>query len=209
MGNSASRAARKLPKRAEPPAWAGKGTPRPGQAPAGLSREQIGDKLASEHRTEAIEEDARDPDFLANLQRLGPVTVDHHMKPIRTETTASSTSELFKARREDAEEREKHREYVAKYRPAPKGEDRFFADQLSVMLDARKGIENLDMAGRISKDHEIDVNKLESVARFITTPSIMKGAARKFVDKDGNDRTIAKAVWVDAPYDKSASTSSR
>lgn len=103
MGSSASKAARKLPKRVETPAWAGKRTPSPGEPPAGVSREQIRDRLASEHRTEgvsvelslsvfgtrfmvdlqAIEKDARDPDFLANLRRLGPVKVDHHMKPVR------------------------------------------------------------------------------------------------------------------------------
>jgi hypothetical protein len=103
MGSSASKAARKLPKRAEPPTWAGKRTPNPGQPdpPAGVTREQVRENLASAQRTEgasatissgsastqfmvsAIEKDARDPHFLANLQQLGPVKVDHHMKTVR------------------------------------------------------------------------------------------------------------------------------
>ena len=34
--------------------------------------------------TVAIKQDAADPDFLKNLHRLGPVTVDHHTKAFET-----------------------------------------------------------------------------------------------------------------------------
>jgi len=34
--------------------------------------------------TIVIQRDARDPQLLANLSKLGPVRVDHHMQTIRT-----------------------------------------------------------------------------------------------------------------------------
>ncbi|KXN87750.1 hypothetical protein AN958_08226 [Leucoagaricus sp. SymC.cos] len=188
MGNSASRAARKLPKRAEPPAWVGKRTPGPTDPPAGLRREQVREKLASEQRTEAIEKDARDPHFLANLQQLGPVKVDHHMRTIRPEAAASNTAQLFKARQQhehDLEAAQQHRGPVMT-------NTRFNAMQLTSALNARKGAANSEAMRTKARDLEVDSAKLESVARFINTPSVAKEGVRMFVDKDGNERTIAK-----------------
>jgi hypothetical protein len=54
MGNSASRAARKLPKRAEPPSWASNRTLDSTNRPDGVNREHARDKLASEHKTEGL-----------------------------------------------------------------------------------------------------------------------------------------------------------
>jgi len=31
----------------------------------------------------AVEEDAKDPQFMSKLNRLSPVQVDHHMRPVR------------------------------------------------------------------------------------------------------------------------------
>jgi hypothetical protein len=39
---------------------------------------------AQPNQIKAIQRDAKDPQFLANLNRLGPVRVDHHMQTIRT-----------------------------------------------------------------------------------------------------------------------------
>lgn len=52
MGNSASRAARKLPKRAEPPPLASNRTPNLTNRPNGVNREHVRDELASERKTE-------------------------------------------------------------------------------------------------------------------------------------------------------------
>lgn len=43
-----------------------------------------GSSLRSTFITTVIQRDARDPQLLANLNRLGPVRVDHHMQTVRT-----------------------------------------------------------------------------------------------------------------------------
>jgi len=54
MGSSASKAARKLPKRVDPPKWAGKRTPGPS---TGTTGEQVDETLASEHRSKGALDD--------------------------------------------------------------------------------------------------------------------------------------------------------
>ena len=95
MGSSSSKpAARKLAR--APPAWAGARTPNVGEHPHPHARQN---PLASETKDESacglpyggtfldhaldITRDSRDPQFLANLTKLGAVTVDHHMQTIR------------------------------------------------------------------------------------------------------------------------------
>lgn len=59
-------------------------------------------------------------------------------------------------------------------------------------LNARKGTANANTMNNLADSYEIKFDKLESVARFVNTPSVAKGGVRTFVDKDGNERTIAK-----------------
>jgi hypothetical protein len=54
-----------------------------------MSKQKVTDTFLPKYRRDselrelAIEKDAQDPDFLANLSRLGPVRVDHHMQTVR------------------------------------------------------------------------------------------------------------------------------
>lgn len=90
MGSSTSKAARTFPK-SKTPAWSGARTPRLDDAPR--------QTLAAEHKSKgigiltsqragslddliAIQDDAGDPHFLANLNRLGPVRVDRHAQTV-------------------------------------------------------------------------------------------------------------------------------
>lgn len=69
---------------------------------------------------------------------------------------------------------------------------RLYASQLSSALNTRKGIKTIDEMKKLSSASKISFERLESVARFVNTPSVSKGGVRTFVDKDGNESTIAK-----------------
>jgi hypothetical protein len=56
----------------------------------------------------------------------------------------------------------------------------------------RKVVADASSTKRETGPKEIDFDKLESIARFINTPSVAKGNIRTFVDRDGNKRTMAK-----------------
>ncbi|XP_006458421.1 hypothetical protein AGABI2DRAFT_64139 [Agaricus bisporus var. bisporus H97] len=190
MGNSASRAARKLPNRAEPPPLASNRTPNLTNRPNGVNREHVRDELASERKTEAIKQDAFDPHFLANVRKLGAVQVDHHMQTIRPDAVASGTTELFKARTKDLEMAQQQDTATTTTTDITNG--RLYASQLSSALNTRKGIKTIDEMKKLSSASKISFERLESVARFVNTPSVSKGGVRTFVDKDGNESTIAK-----------------
>jgi hypothetical protein len=69
---------------------------------------------------------------------------------------------------------------------------RFYASQLSSAFNTRKGTATKDEMRNLADASQIQFDKLESVARFVNTPSVSKGSVRTFVDKDGNETTIAK-----------------
>jgi hypothetical protein len=111
MGSTSSKAARKLPKRTEVPSWTSGTT----QAP-NVDSVRPGTRstrpLASEEKNEgssqnvslwfepvgmtfytlAIVNDAADPHFLSNLNRLGPVSVNQPLQPIRSAAVRDSSN---------------------------------------------------------------------------------------------------------------------
>src|ERR1700691_1385309 len=101
MGATSSKAARKLPKRTETPSWAGGRTTNPvvteSQRPVGPRPSETKNEgrfmflnvPTCDHWTDfpAIDREARDPQLLSNLSRLGPVRVDHHMQSYRLVST--------------------------------------------------------------------------------------------------------------------------
>ncbi|KAF9002024.1 hypothetical protein BDQ17DRAFT_1390969 [Cyathus striatus] len=138
MGSSASKAARKLPKRAEPPLSVGSKAPPPHRP------------RASEHKTEDIERDAQDPHFLANLNRLGPVRVDHHMQTIRLEATQS--------------------EHEASSTQPTK--NRLTAFSLTELLDARKAARGQADIEQLAEKFGLDLQQMQNVTRFVSSPSV-------------------------------------
>ncbi len=94
MGSAASKPARHFPKSVKPK-WAGTRTPNPSEATTSQSAMPQASETRNEGSTlqlkasygsnqlEAIERDSVDPQFLANLSKLGQVRVDHHMQTIR------------------------------------------------------------------------------------------------------------------------------
>ncbi|KAF8160598.1 hypothetical protein BJ912DRAFT_316837 [Pholiota molesta] len=176
MGNSASKAARRYPSRADIPRNAAKAS-RP-EVPA------QGSKLAESHRSEAIEKDAGDPDFLSNLSRLGPVQVDHHMQSIRPHDASLRVSRQAEA---------------AALEPS---RNRLYAFVLSDLLDRRKAVRSRQDLEKLAKEFNIDVDKLESLARFVNSPSIDKATIRPIAGKSEEDGFMAEAVWIEPPISR-------
>ncbi|KAH0584301.1 hypothetical protein H2248_009846 [Termitomyces sp. 'cryptogamus'] len=186
MGGVASKAGRKLPKRTEAPSWAGVRTPHSSDPPP---ENPLRDRRASERRTQEIERDAHDPHFLANLNRLGPVRVDHHMERIRPSTAAAAKdiSQLFKSRLESEHE-------ASSTSPV---HNRLHAVALSYLLDERKSACSTQDIERLAKRYDIDASKLENLARYVSTPSVQRGSEKRTVEKDGQEDVTIQAVWID------------
>jgi len=54
-------------------------------------------------------------------------------------------------------------------------------------LDKRKSARTREDLEWLTKEYAIDVGKLESLTRFVTSPSIERGMEVRIVDKDGMD----------------------
>lgn len=178
MGNASSKAARRLPKRTESPSWAGARTPPPAKHP------QAQDKRASDVKTEAIERDSQDPHLLANLNRLGPVRVDHHMQAVRL---TSDTNNFFRTR--------EHSEHEVFKLQLPRNHLHSIA--LSNLLDERKSATSQSELQRLADRYGVDVWKLENLARFVSSPSVRGGRAVRTVTKDGEESITMTAVWIE------------
>ncbi|KAF8638496.1 hypothetical protein AX16_010479 [Volvariella volvacea WC 439] len=183
MGGSSSKAARKLPK--APPKWAGARTPNPEFPGSGAPSNFGRPPLASESKTEAVLQDAKDPHFLANLSKLGQVQVDHHMQTIRT--AANDTHKLFRSRAQSD---------LEAFGTTPV-RNRLHAPTLSDLLDARKSVKTQQELEKLANEHNIDVQKLESLARFVNSPSVQGGTAVRTVAKDGEESLTTLAVWAE------------
>lgn len=65
----------------------------------------------------------------------------------------------------------------------------------------RKRAADADAVKSNIRELGIEFGRVESLARFVNTPSVAKGGVRKFLDKDGNEKTIAKVcaryfLWI-------------
>ncbi|KAK0199208.1 hypothetical protein DFS33DRAFT_378380 [Desarmillaria ectypa] len=54
----------------------------------------------------------------------------------------------------------------------------------------RLDIENL------ARNYKIDVQKLESISKFVNSPSVDSSSVVKTVDEDGNESRSMLAVWI-------------
>ncbi|EPT00335.1 hypothetical protein FOMPIDRAFT_1060342 [Fomitopsis schrenkii] len=188
MGGATSKPVRHFPKISKAPAtWAGARTPRPDElaAATGGPSKLAPSPQASETRSEAIERDARDPQFMAMLSKLGPVKVDHHMHTLRP--AADQAQRVFQARQRSEEDARS---------PTPT-RNRMLAGTLHGLLEERKSVATREELEKLASRYEIDVDKLESVARFVSSPSVDEGAVRRKVDGDGVEQVKMKASWVD------------
>ncbi|KAI0664982.1 hypothetical protein C8Q70DRAFT_1049168 [Cubamyces menziesii] len=178
MGSAASKPARKLAR--APPAWAGARTPNVGeQAPTRPAMPR-----ASETKNDAIERDSKDPDFLANLSKLGQVKVDHHMQTIRP--AASQAQQLFQTRLQSEEQA----------RSARPPRNHLVASSLLELLEERKYATRPQELAEIAKKYDMDVEKLERLARHVNSVSVQADSVRRWVDEEGVDRVTMLATWM-------------
>lgn len=131
----------------------------------------------------AIEQDAADPHFLQKLNQLGPVKVDHHMQTIRP--GMDHANRVYQARLQSEVE-------ARNFQPA-KGH--LFAGTLSDLLEERKRARNQRDIEDLAKRYEIDVSKLESLARYVNTPTVDPTSVKKVVKEDGSEYSTTKAIW--------------
>ncbi|OCH95597.1 hypothetical protein OBBRIDRAFT_745346 [Obba rivulosa] len=180
MGGAASKPARQLPK-AVKPSWTGARTSGPHDAQP--QRPPL--PRASETKDEAIERDSKDPQFLANLNRLGPVAVDHHMRTVRL--AADSASQTFQTRLQSEVE-------ARSSRPT---HNHLLPSSLTELLDERKAVTKRSELEDLANRYGIDVARLESLARFVNTPSIQQDSMIKTMGEDGVERVTVIAAWID------------
>ncbi|KAK0483442.1 hypothetical protein IW261DRAFT_1561267 [Armillaria novae-zelandiae] len=173
MGAASSKVARKYPKMTENPSWAGARSTRTVDA---ATRPK-----ASEVKNQDIERDAQDPHFLSNLNRLGQVRVDHHMQSFQP--TASKSSVLRSRALSESEESSSAGRNV-------------YAATLSSILNHRKSCTTRLDVDNLARNYKIDVQKLESISKFVNSPSIDSGSIVKTVDEDGNESRSMLAVWI-------------
>ncbi|KAJ6547374.1 hypothetical protein B0H19DRAFT_1165280 [Mycena capillaripes] len=183
MGASSSKATRSLPKRVTTPPWSGARTPRPVDSLA---------EAASETKNDVIDQDSKDPQFLSKLNELGPVRVDHHMQTVRT---AELANRMFDSRVQSEHEA-----------AAPTAtQNRVQAPKLTQLLDERKSTRTRRDMEFLAQRYGVDLEKLDAIAKFLSTPSVHQNSAVRIAGKDGQERQIIKAVWVE-PRLRSAAT---
>lgn len=69
--------------------------------------------------------------------------------------------------------------------PSHPTRNRILSSTLSSLLDARKTASSRAELERIANEYGVDIAKLESLARFVNTPSIDEGSRKKTVDDEG------------------------
>ncbi|KII89023.1 hypothetical protein PLICRDRAFT_40675 [Plicaturopsis crispa FD-325 SS-3] len=203
MGGAPSKAARKLPKRADTPSWAGA---RPAPAPnvnPGVGTSRPVKPLASETKNKDIEADARDPHLMANLSRLGPVRVDHHMQAFRPGDAAANT--LHAARAQSEAE-------ASSTRPT---RNRLRASALNMLLEERKSAlleqrqsasssATLNALKETAESYDMDAATLERLARYVNSAGVAEGSVSRVVGEDGVERVSMEAAWIEPWLDAPA-----
>ncbi|KAJ7219100.1 hypothetical protein GGX14DRAFT_589990 [Mycena pura] len=169
MGASSSKATRSLPKRVTTPPWSGARVSRPVDSLA----------EASETKNDVIDRDSKDPQFLSKLNQLGPVLVGHRMQVTRP---AASADHMYNSRLLSENE-------AASANPP---QNRVQASRLSQLLDERKSVRTARDMEFLAKRFGVDLEKLESISKFLSTPSVHANSLVRDVHKDGGDKQVMK-----------------
>lgn len=178
-----SKAARTLPKEKKP-SWAGSRTPLKHDSTQETRRSMPSRPLAFENRTDAVEADAKDPQFMSKLNQLGPVRVDHHMRSVRP---ADYIQQMHRSRLQSEVEA----------LPSHSTQNRLLASSLSELLEARKVVKSQADLQALAEQYHTDVTKLVELATFINTPSIDESTIVRSKNQDGEETLTMKARWID------------
>ncbi|KAG1877626.1 hypothetical protein DFJ58DRAFT_850877 [Suillus subalutaceus] len=188
MGSSASKTARTLPK--EKSSWAGARTPLKQDSAQEIRRPR---PLAFENKTDAVEADGKDPQFMSKLSQLGPVRVDHHMRsvrPVRNLVLDSSQADYVQQMHRSRLQSE------VEALPSHSTQNRLLASSLSELLEARKTVKSQAELQALAEQYHIDVTQLDKLAKFINTPSIDESTIVRSTNQDGEETLTMMASWV-------------
>jgi len=107
------------------------------------------------------------------------------------EPAASNTARLFQARSDHANDLETTRQN----RGQATLNTQFYTSQLISTLNARKEAADVGAVKSAIQELGIDFGKVESLARFVNTPSVSAENVKKRVDESGHEQVIAKVRW--------------
>lgn len=62
------------------------------------------------------------------------------------------------------------------------------AASLHELLEERKSVSSMEELNKLAKRYDIDITKLQSVARFVNSPSVAEGTVKRTVGDDGAER---------------------
>jgi hypothetical protein len=62
------------------------------------------------------------------------------------------------------------------------------------VLEKRLEVRSEHELRRLANEHNMDVNALERVARYVNVPSIKEGSEKQEVDREGNTTFVSKLV---------------
>jgi len=97
----------------------------------------------------------------------------------------STTNRLFESRAKP--------EFEASFPQLPK--NHLYSSTLTELLNQRKSAHTQRDIEKLSKEFGLDLDKVESLVRFVTSPSVI-GTAIHSVGKDGEE-SMSTAVWVE------------
>ncbi|RSH94382.1 hypothetical protein EHS25_004185 [Saitozyma podzolica] len=148
-----------------------------GRARAGFSGE----------KDEAVKRDAMDPQFMANLSKLGQVSIHDAGKFMRTPAPAQRT---LNARRD---------EYTSTSAAPPP--EHLTAPLLISLLDRLKTLPPGTEPSKVYGEYGMDANTMSEIRRWVNSPSVGEDEVRV---EDGNRIVEMKAIWVDSASGKQA-----
>ncbi|KAG2077830.1 hypothetical protein BDR04DRAFT_1087424 [Suillus decipiens] len=121
---------------------------------------------------------------MSKLSQLGPVRVDHHMRPIRP---TDYVQQMHHSRLQSE----------VQALPSHSTQNRLLASSLSELLESRKTVKSRAELQALAEQYHIDFNKLDELAKFISTPSIDESTVVKSTNQDGEETLTMTARWVD------------
>lgn len=127
--------------------------------------------------------DALDPDFAANLSRIGQVRIQDAGEFVPTQAAAQRT---LNSRRNELQD--------SSSIPPP---NHLSASVLRALLDEVKGVRSASALKEVYERYNMSPEKVDQLRRWVNTPSVGDVTTNMV---DGQETTEMKAVWVDGKF---------
>ncbi|KAK0537203.1 hypothetical protein OC842_001724 [Tilletia horrida] len=184
---------------------------------AGPKAYGYGKHSASETKTKEILEDAGDPTLLQNLQRLGPVAVEHPNSPLDGRNGHHNRMlDILAARAKDVEHEEgtitasasaAAQQGSTGASAAAVGTLRLSPSTIASLLDERKDCTSQEDLERLAVEYDVPIQLIEVLGRYVNTPSVSESMGRRerlarFQSDDSHDGPpLVYAVWTEPKMD--------